>query len=500
MYKPFSQQKNIEKMVREIVVFLEEETLQVNMCDYNADIHGLPNAPDNWVKYISTESDNPREIYLYWDRKLEDEFLWLVAEKLNSEEGYFDRLDQYFLDSYASFKYLADDFFNRGRPFYQQQTSENLIKMFHELNTLNKEALFAYYVVYDFSNILPRMVKNEILKQEPSEQIVDEDLFKISTMGISTIVKIERINFLDSLKLIQKEIYAGKNWNDKKINDIIFKHWYDFGDCCYRHTDNKNYTFEDYKIKFRKNAELDTSKELEEIDLQEKREREIFTELQEKHTSDDSLLELIGWLRKMIGYRNLEAEYYDAYFAHCMDFFEEIAQRLGIDTDNDIWLLSKDEIINGLLGQDTRQVVKERKKKGFTIKQIGSEIKVWTGVNKEDWHEEECEAVDEIKGNIAYQGFAKGKVRVILSARESGEKFKKDEILVTSMTTPDFVPLIKRAKAVVTDEGGILCHAAIVARELTTPCVIGTKIATKVLKDGDLVEVNADKGVVRAIK
>ena len=68
------------------------------------------------------------------------------------------------------------------------------------------------------------------------------------------------------------------------------------------------------------------------------------------------------------------------------------------------------------------------------------------------------------------------------------------------MTTPDFVPAMEKAAAIVTDRGGILCHAAIVSREMSKPCIIGTKIATKVLKDGDLVEVDADKGVVRKIK
>jgi len=62
------------------------------------------------------------------------------------------------------------------------------------------------------------------------------------------------------------------------------------------------------------------------------------------------------------------------------------------------------------------------------------------------------------------------------------------------------LPAMNKASAFITDEGGITCHAAIVARELGKPCIIGTKIATKVLKDGDEVEVNADKGIVKIIK
>ena len=76
---------------------------------------------------------------------------------------------------------------------------------------------------------------------------------------------------------------------------------------------------------------------------------------------------------------------------------------------------------------------------------------------------------------------------------------KNGDILVSPMTTPNFVPAMKLAAAIVTDEGGVMCHAAIVAREMKKPCIIGTKIATKVLKDGDIVEVDADKGVVKIL-
>lgn len=67
------------------------------------------------------------------------------------------------------------------------------------------------------------------------------------------------------------------------------------------------------------------------------------------------------------------------------------------------------------------------------------------------------------------------------------------------MTNPDLVTAMKIAGAIVTDLGGITSHAAIVSRELNIPCVIGTKIATKVFKDGDMVEVDANRGDVRKI-
>lgn len=77
--------------------------------------------------------------------------------------------------------------------------------------------------------------------------------------------------------------------------------------------------------------------------------------------------------------------------------------------------------------------------------------------------------------------------------------FKEGEILVTPMTTPDFVIIMRKAAAIVTDEGGLSCHAAIVSRELNVPCIIGTKHATQLLKDGDMVEVDAENGEVNKL-
>lgn len=79
-------------------------------------------------------------------------------------------------------------------------------------------------------------------------------------------------------------------------------------------------------------------------------------------------------------------------------------------------------------------------------------------------------------------------------------KMKEGNILVAMATNPTFVPVMRKAGAIVTDMGGLTCHAAIVSREWGIPCVVGTKIATKVLKDGDLVEVDANKGIVKIIK
>lgn len=103
-----------------------------------------------------------------------------------------------------------------------------------------------------------------------------------------------------------------------------------------------------------------------------------------------------------------------------------------------------------------------------------------------------------VSGEVAYPGIIRGKVRLVYR-KDQVALVKDGEIIVSPMTTPDYVPAMKKAAGFVTDEGGLLCHAAIIARELKKPCIIGTKVATTVFKDGDMVEVDATKGTVSKI-
>jgi len=107
--------------------------------------------------------------------------------------------------------------------------------------------------------------------------------------------------------------------------------------------------------------------------------------------------------------------------------------------------------------------------------------------------------LDIVKGNIASLGKARGKARVLLNKNEIG-KVQQGDIIIATMTTPDYVPAMKKAVGIVTDEGGVTCHAAIVSRELGIPCIIATGIATKVFKDGEEIEVDAVHGIVKKIK
>jgi len=106
--------------------------------------------------------------------------------------------------------------------------------------------------------------------------------------------------------------------------------------------------------------------------------------------------------------------------------------------------------------------------------------------------------INELKGMTAYPGKAEGIVKIVETI-DDAKKMNQGDILLSETTYPALVPAMKKAVAIVTNVGGLTCHAAIIARELKIPCVVGTKIATEVFKDGDKVEVDANNGIVRKI-
>jgi pyruvate,water dikinase len=101
-----------------------------------------------------------------------------------------------------------------------------------------------------------------------------------------------------------------------------------------------------------------------------------------------------------------------------------------------------------------------------------------------------------LKGLPASPGVYAGKAKIVLSPEDAEKKIQKGDILVTKMTNPDWVPYMRLAGAIVTDEGGMTCHAAIVSRELGIPCIVGSKEATKLLRDGETYTVDARSGVI----
>jgi phosphoenolpyruvate synthase/pyruvate phosphate dikinase len=180
----------------------------------------------------------------------------------------------------------------------------------------------------------------------------------------------------------------------------------------------------------------------------------------------------------------------------------EYAKRIGLDAKF-VPFLFVDEILNKNNSVSVLEEIAISRNKGVVLfvsqkERMNSSIDYSLGMKKMDEFMHKGIDASLLKGSVANKGFVKGTTKIILNEKDFS-KFKEGDILVASMTRVEYVPLMKKAGAIVTDEGGITCHAAIVSRELNKPCVIGTKVATRVLKDGDLIEVDANKGIVKKL-
>lgn len=190
-------------------------------------------------------------------------------------------------------------------------------------------------------------------------------------------------------------------------------------------------------------------------------------------------------------------------------FYQKISEETGQSIRDVMMFWNNKEVITFLEQQEMvpKDEIEQRKKAYLYLFENGR-INFYRGEEAAAIKEKmlsKNEKREEIRGLVANKGKAVGKVRIITfddlrKIYEVANALTEPFILVTGMTNPNMVPLIKKAQAIVTDEGGMTCHAAIISREFNVPCIVGTKGATNMLRDGDVVEVDAEKGIVRKIQ
>lgn len=183
---------------------------------------------------------------------------------------------------------------------------------------------------------------------------------------------------------------------------------------------------------------------------------------------------------------------YDSIIHDACDYMiDMIKEKLPIEYKHYTNFITLEEYLNKLPAIDTL----EFRKQGFIY--FG---KLYTTQNYKKWLEDNNISIkiDQdvlLTGDVAYSKSVTGKVCIIYNEKDF-DTFEKDDILVTPMTVPKFMKVIKMSSGIITDEGGITCHASIIARELKIPCIVGCKNATKVLKNGDLVKIDGATGKI----
>jgi len=216
----------------------------------------------------------------------------------------------------------------------------------------------------------------------------------------------------------------------------------------------------------------------------------------------NSLPTLRIWGRALSYIKDLRDVYRRQGVYYSLPLYDEIARRLKLTRIQVSYLLSAE--IASCLKKGKSISISEIKKrqKGFLAYFKNNKVTVSTDkkliAKFKKYVVEDDSDKKVIKGITACGGRAKGIVRLVKTVKDL-DKIKKGDILVAITTHPDFVPAMQKAGAIVTDEGGLTSHAAIVAREMNKPCLVGCKSAVRTLRDGDEVEVDATKGEVKIL-
>ncbi len=203
-----------------------------------------------------------------------------------------------------------------------------------------------------------------------------------------------------------------------------------------------------------------------------------------------------------------EAEYYVSYAGRYLTpLVDEAARRLYL-SPRQLRFLYEHEVLDALKGAADAAKIFEYRSRGVSGYGYSRDMRKWFDIPPNEAarllahlqkHAQNVQGNDEARGTCASPGLATGKIRIVRSPDQNG-KVKDGDILVTYSTTVDYLPAMKRAAAILTEVGGLTCHAAVVSREFGIPCVVALKNAMSKFKDGQTVNVDATAGTVTPVK
>jgi len=354
-----------------------------------------------------------------------------------------------------------------------------------------KQFYIRMWTVFNIGEPLSDIVKNKLIKSGVNKNKINDYLLKLASPLVPNDITNERIDILNialqTKKLNKDEIIVSLQKHTEK----------------YKHIPMFDFDHEPHTIKY-------FHKELEEIANPEEELKELRNSFKHRKNEFKTIINaikpnkqfdnLLVFLKENVFLRDYRDMIRQKLNIELRKFYSVLAQRLHITVEQ-IAILTNDEIIEHLRDNKcfSKKIIAEREN-NYLLIQKTDKVEIYSGKEaikkfNQEFEDTNYGDVKKITGSVGSKGTAKGTVKIIYTNKDL-EKIKEGDILVTTMTRQDFISAIRRASALVTDEGSITCHAAIIARELNKPCIVATKNGTKVLKDGDLVEVNANKGIV----
>ena len=392
---------------------------------------------------------------------------------------------------------------------FSKRTDEQVKNIIKEI--LKPYIEFTAYImpILSIQGYLEKNIKENIKKYIENKEIAKEYFNNLVTP-----IK-GNFGYFEQIEILKLAVFYKNNKN--KITAIfkkrVNKYLINFGSIGIKYGVGKLWTEKDIIERIIYLSKKNPDKKLKHLKNLPKIHQEKINSILKNIKADNNFKNFLKIVRIYIYLRTYRTDIISNVFANMFPIFKEIANRNNVELE-DVLKCLFNEVINFNIPDRNflnlrNKTILMRSVHGRMYYIYGKQAEEMTNNIKEsiepfdsfkrDKEDRKKATNNLIRGTVANKGYIKGKVKVVLDNSQL-HKVLEGDIIVAFMTTPDFVPAMEKASAFITDEGGILCHAAIVAREMKKPCIIGTKIATKVLKDGDLVEVDADKGVVKILK
>ncbi|MDE1857255.1 MAG: hypothetical protein KGH98_04220 [Candidatus Micrarchaeota archaeon] len=371
---------------------------------------------------------------------------------------------------------------------FSGKSMEELLSLFREF--LDKFAHLAVYLSVTIS--LEKYLQDNI--REGLDGIVPEEEMNSALVELTApyehdAIYKERVDLLN----IALAYHSGKN-----VDMEIERHIYDFGNVRIRWCMGAPWTNGELLEKVRDIK--DARRQLDELAEHDRIVEEHFRKFEAEHADRKKLIAFIRVAKWFVWLRTYRTEILSGSIVNIYPLLAAMAQRMGLGLE-DIKQFTIDEV---LAGKPIGMAEIERRRAAYAYVVLDGKWHFFSGDDARffiDWWARKHPVAKEIKGTVASRPVQKigGFAKIVLEVKDL-VKVEPGDILVAAMTEPNFVPAMEKAAAFVTDEGGILCHAAIVGREMRKPCIIGTGNATKALKDGDYVELDLVKGTVMKVE
>ncbi|MFH1247053.1 MAG: PEP-utilizing enzyme [Candidatus Micrarchaeota archaeon] len=451
-------------------------------------------------RYGVTINDN----LTYWDGSKSDYYLDRV-EWMKFEAGLYALLKKE--EELTTLPWEAKAFLENQYAAIKKDVSGDLKKL------SNKQLAELYSKVAEKNSWYYTRMWPMFLISEPTAKIVREELLKVikdekktDELLLSFSVPLELNDAMAERRELLELARSKKNLSEEQLEKKLIEHTEKF-----RHIPMFDFNHEPFTIEHFWN-------ELEKIKKPEEEIQTIDASVAERKEKLESKLKSLNLPLNSYGYKLIKMYNYLIFVRDYRDtirqklnlslkyLYEEIGKRCDL-TSSDLSLFTNEEIIdflNGKLNAKHMQNEAVQRRQSFLLIQRGQKIEIYSGhkakeIAAKELASNEATKMTAVKGITGSKGKASGNV-VIVHTNLDLNKVKDGCVLVAHMTRQDYVSAMRKCVAFVTDEGGITCHTAIIARELGVPCIVGTGNATEVFKDGDKVEVDAGKGIAKKVK